>query len=44
MTKRAIQVNIDSPDLHAALELENRNQLITHGTEEAAERRSQWAR
>ena len=44
MTKRAVQVNTDAPDLHAALELENRNQLITHDTDEAAERRSGWAR
>ena len=44
MTKRALQVNTDAPDLHAALELENRNQLITHDTDEAAERRSGWAR
>ena len=44
MTKRAIQVNTDAADLHAALELENRNQLITHGTPEAAERRSGWAK
>jgi enoyl-CoA hydratase/carnithine racemase len=39
MTKQALQVNVDSPDLQAALQLENRNQVITHSTEEAAEAR-----
>ena len=43
MTKRALQVNTDEPDLHAVVELENRNQLITHDTDEAAARRSGWA-
>jgi enoyl-CoA hydratase/carnithine racemase len=43
MTKRALQVNTDAPDLAAALELENRNQLITHATEEAATARSRWS-
>jgi enoyl-CoA hydratase len=36
MTKQALQVNVDAPDLPAALQLENRNQVITHSTEEAA--------
>ena len=36
MTKQALQVNVDAPDLAAALQLENRNQVITHATEEAA--------
>jgi enoyl-CoA hydratase len=36
MTKQALQVNVDAPDLPAALQLENRNQVITHATEEAA--------
>ena len=36
MTKQAIQVNVDAPDLPAALQLENRNQVIAHATEEAA--------
>ena len=36
MTKRALQVNTDAPDLIAAMEVENRNQVITHATEEAA--------
>jgi enoyl-CoA hydratase len=36
LTKQALQVNVDAPDLSAALQLENRNQVITHATEEAA--------
>jgi enoyl-CoA hydratase len=43
MTKRALQVNADAPDLVAAMELENRNQVITHGTEESAAARRRWA-
>ncbi|SPM28182.1 Enoyl-CoA hydratase/carnithine racemase, partial [Mycobacterium terramassiliense] len=44
LTKRALQVNTDAASLSAALELENRNQVIAHATEEAAERRAKWAR
>jgi len=44
MTKRALQQNTDAPDLGAALEVENRNQLITHATEEAAAARAKWSR
>lgn len=44
MTKRALQVNADAPDLVAAMEVENRNQVITHATEEAAAARRRWAR
>ena len=44
MTKRALQVNTDAPDLSAAIELENRNQVITHATEEAAAARERWAK
>lgn len=44
MTKRALQVNTDAADLPAALELENRNQIITHATDEAAAARERWAR
>jgi enoyl-CoA hydratase len=44
MTKRALQVNTDAPDLFAAIELENRNQVITHATEEAAAARERWAK
>jgi enoyl-CoA hydratase/carnithine racemase len=36
MTKRTLQVNADAPGLFAALEVENRNQVITHATDEAA--------
>src|SRR5271154_2144221 len=44
LTKRALQVNTDAASLFAALELENRNQVISHATEEAAARRKKWAR
>ncbi|OBH93776.1 enoyl-CoA hydratase/isomerase family protein [Mycobacterium sp. E2733] len=43
LTKRALQVNTDAAGLSAALELENRNQLIAHATDEAAERRKKWS-
>jgi enoyl-CoA hydratase len=43
MTKRALQVNTDATDLAAALEVENRNQVIAHATEEAAEARAKWS-
>lgn len=43
LTKRALQVNTDAANLSAALELENRNQVITHATEEAAARRKKWS-
>jgi enoyl-CoA hydratase/carnithine racemase len=43
MTKRALQVNTDAPDLAAALDLENRNQVITSATEEAAAARAKWS-
>ncbi|CAJ1509247.1 enoyl-CoA hydratase/isomerase family protein [[Mycobacterium] burgundiense] len=36
LTKRALQVNTDAGSLAAALELENRNQVLSHATEEAA--------
>jgi enoyl-CoA hydratase/carnithine racemase len=39
LTKRTIQANIDAPDLWTAMELENRNQLITFATPESAARR-----
>lgn len=42
LTKRALQVNTDAAGLSAALELENRNQVITHATDEAAARRTTW--
>jgi enoyl-CoA hydratase/carnithine racemase len=44
MTKRALQVNTDAPDFVSALEIENRNQVITHATEEAAAARERWAK
>jgi enoyl-CoA hydratase/carnithine racemase len=44
MTKRALQVNTDAAGLPAALELENRNQIITHATDEAAAARERWAK
>ncbi|WP_264004587.1 enoyl-CoA hydratase/isomerase family protein [Mycolicibacterium sphagni] len=40
LTKRALQVNIAAPGLDPALELENRNQVLSHATDEAAARRS----
>jgi enoyl-CoA hydratase/carnithine racemase len=43
LTKRALQVNTDAQDLTAALELENRNQVLAHATDEAAVRRQRWA-
>ena len=43
MTKRALQVNTDAPGLIAAMEVENRDQVITHATEEAAAARRRWA-
>lgn len=43
MTKRALQVNTDAPNLAAALDLENRNQVITHATAEAAAARTEWS-
>jgi enoyl-CoA hydratase/carnithine racemase len=43
LTKRALQVNTDAANLSSALELENRNQVISHATEEAAARRQKWS-
>jgi enoyl-CoA hydratase len=42
LTKRAIHANTDA-SLDAALELENRNQVLTHATDEAAARRAKWS-
>ncbi|WP_198946173.1 enoyl-CoA hydratase/isomerase family protein [Pseudofrankia asymbiotica] len=42
MTKRALAQNTDAPSLAAAIELENRNQVITHATDEAAAARAAW--
>jgi len=43
LTKRALQVNTDAASLSSALELENRNQVISHATDEAAARRKKWS-
>ena len=44
LTKRALQVNTDAPDLFAAVELENRNQVITLATEESVQERAKWSK
>lgn len=44
LTKRALQVNTDATSLSSALELENRNQVISHATDEAAASRQKWSR
>lgn len=43
LTKRALQLNTDVAGLDAALELENRNQVLSHATDEAAARRQTWS-
>ena len=43
LTKRALQANTDA-GIDAALELENRNQVLSHATDDAASRRQKWAR
>lgn len=43
LTKRALQVNTDAASLASAMEMENRNQVISHATDEAAERRKKWS-
>jgi enoyl-CoA hydratase len=43
LTKRAVQVNADATGLESAMELENRNQVLSHATEEAAARRKTWS-
>ena len=44
MTKRALQTNTDAPDLFSALEVENRNQVISHATADAAAARERWSK
>lgn len=44
LTKRALQVNTDAAGVDAALELENRNQVLSHATDDAAARRQRWSR
>ena len=43
LTKRALQANTDA-SFDAALELENRNQVLTHATDDAAARRQKWSK
>lgn len=43
LTKRALHVNIDAPSLASALELENRNQVISQASDDAAARRRKWS-
>ena len=43
LTKRALQVNTDAAGLDAAMELENRNQVLSHATDDAAARRQKWS-
>jgi enoyl-CoA hydratase/carnithine racemase len=43
MTKRALQVNTDAADLTAAMELENRNQVLAVASDESATRRAKWS-
>ena len=42
LTKRALQVNTDA-DVDAAFELENRNQVLAHATDDAAMQRQKWS-
>ncbi|MDH6243267.1 enoyl-CoA hydratase/isomerase family protein [Mycobacterium sp. OTB74] len=44
LTKRTLQINTDAASLAAALELENRNQVLSHATDDAAGRRQKWSR
>ncbi|OBI97568.1 enoyl-CoA hydratase/isomerase family protein [Mycobacterium asiaticum] len=43
MTKRALQVNTDAAGFDPAIELENRNQVLTHATDEAAALCRKWS-
>jgi len=43
LTKRALHVNTDATGLDAAVELENRNQVLSHATDDAAARRQKWS-
>jgi enoyl-CoA hydratase len=43
LTKRALQTNTDAHSLSAAIELENRNQVLSHATDEAAAERQKWS-
>jgi enoyl-CoA hydratase/carnithine racemase len=44
LTKHALEVNTDAADLSAAMELENRNQVLTVATDESAARRAEWSK
>ena len=44
LTKRTLHVNVDASGLGPALELENRNQVMTHATSEAAALRQKWSK
>ncbi len=44
LTKRALQVNTDAPDLRAALEMENRNQVITAASGDFGSAHARWSR
>ncbi len=44
LTKRALQVNTDASDLNAALAIENRNQVLAHGSEESQAAWANWSR
>jgi enoyl-CoA hydratase/carnithine racemase len=44
MTKRVLQINTDAPSAIAAIELENRNQVLAVASDEAAARRPRSAR
>ena len=43
LTKRALQVNTDAAGFAPAVELENRNQVLSHATDEAAALRQKWS-
>ena len=43
LTKRALQVNTDAVGVDRALELENRNQVLSHATGDSAARRQKWS-
>lgn len=43
LTKRALQANTDAAGVDAAMELENRNQVLSHASDDAAARRQKWS-
>jgi len=44
LTKRVLQSNVDAPDLAAALEIENRNQLLAFTSPESVAARAKWSK